>query len=131
MKVITLILLLPLAALTSCIEDELAFTVEASPVKADILKLEDTADGMVAYSATFTELNKEGILDVNIGIIATPIANLELKVYSQTQELLETVITDAGGKTIFSVPFASLNGVTRLEWSGTFQGKAFRIITNL
>ena len=117
--------------LTACLDDELAFTVEASPVKADIVKVDSTADGMVAYVGTFTELDKDGILDVNVGIIATPVPGLELDVYSQTQVLLETVVTDASGQTTFSVPADRLDGVTRLEWSGTFNGSAFRILTNL
>ena len=126
-----LIALLPLLFLCSCIDDEMAFTVEASPVKADIVAVADAPQGTVAYEGTFTELDKDGILDYTVGIIATPVPDLELKVYSQTQDLLQTVVTDASGKTVFSVAAADLTGVTRLEWSGSFQGKAFRILTNL
>ncbi len=124
-------ILLPLLLLCSCIDDEMAFTVEASPVKGEIAALADPPQGMVAYEGTFTELNKDGILDVNVGIIATPVPGLELRVYSQVQNLLQTVVTDANGKATFSVPSADLTGVSRLEWAGSFNGKAFRILTNL
>ncbi len=127
----TLTLLLPLFLLYSCVDDEMAFTVEASPVKIEIVALADAPAGMVSYEGTFTRLNKDGILDHQVGIIATPVANLALTVYSQNQELLQTVVTDANGKTVFSVSAAKLTGVTRLEWAGTLDGKAFRILTNL
>ncbi|NJB87459.1 hypothetical protein GGR26_003239 [Lewinella marina] len=126
-----LLLLLLLLPLTSCLDDEMAFTVEASPLKAEIVRLDDAPDGTVSYRATFTELDKEGILDANVGIISTPAAGLELTVYSQTQTALETVITDDAGQVVFSAPTATLQGVSRLEWAGTYQGKAFRLLTNL
>ncbi len=126
-----LYLLLPCLLLASCLDDELAFTVEASPVKADIVRLTDSPADVVAFTGTFTELDKDGILDVNVGIIATPVPNLELRVFSQTQDLLATVVTDAAGKTNLSLPAADLQAVSRLEWAGTYNGKAFRIITNL
>ncbi|MCP9234533.1 hypothetical protein [Lewinella sp. JB7] len=132
MKSLRTLFLLPVMLLfTACLDDELAFTVVASPVNADIERVADAPDGTVAYRATFTELDKTGILDVNVGIIATPVVDLELRIFSQTQDLLETLTTDASGQTLFSVPAASLTGVTRLEWSGTYDGAAFRIITNL
>ncbi|WP_420458924.1 hypothetical protein [Neolewinella sp.] len=126
-----LYLLLPCLLLASCLDDELAFTVEASPVKADIVRLTDSPADVVAFAGTFTALDKDGILDVNVGIIATPVPNLELRVFSQTQDLLATVVTDAAGKTTLSLPAADLQAVSSLEWAGTYNGKAFRIITNL
>ncbi|THH39309.1 hypothetical protein [Neolewinella litorea] len=126
-----LLLLLPLLLLTACLDDEMAFTVEASPLKAEIVRLDNADPGTIAYAAVFTELDKDGILDHQVGIVATPAANLELDVYSQTQTLLQTVVTDADGRAVFSVPFADIEGVTRLEWSGSYRGKAFRILTNL
>ncbi len=127
-----LFLLLPLLLLLcSCIDDELAFTVEASPVQGVITAIADAPAGMVSYAGTFTRLNKDGILDHRVGIVATPVADLELTVYSQTQDPLQTLVTDTAGRTIFSVPATELTGVTRLEWAGTLDGKAFRILTNL
>ncbi|WP_104418151.1 peptidase associated/transthyretin-like domain-containing protein [Neolewinella xylanilytica] len=124
--------LLPLSFLTTaCLEDENAFTVEASPVKADILMVSDPADETVVYQGTFTELDKDGILDATVGIIATPVANLELSITDQEQNLLESIVTDADGRATFSVAAASLAGVTRLEWAGSYNGKAFRILKNL
>ncbi|WP_116108699.1 hypothetical protein [Lewinella sp. IMCC34191] len=124
--------LLPLSFLTtSCLEDENAFTVEASPVKADILMVSDPADETVVYQGTFTELDKAGILDHNVGIVASPVSNLEISVTDQEQNLLESIVTDTDGRATFSVPAASLTGVTRLEWAGTYNGQAFRILKNL
>ena len=126
------LLLLPLSFLTtSCLEDENAFTVEASPVKADILMVSDPADETVVYQGTFTELDKAGILDHNVGIVASPVSNLEISVTDQEQNLLESIVTDTDGMATFSVPAASLTGVTRLEWAGTYNGQAFRILKNL
>ncbi|MGB3800713.1 MAG: hypothetical protein WA952_12935 [Lewinella sp.] len=127
-----LFLLLPLSFLTtSCLEDENAFTVEASPVKADIQMVSDPADETVIYQGTFTELDKDGILDHNVGIVASPVSNLELSVTDQEQNLLERIVTDTDGMATFSVAAASLTGVTRLEWAGTYNGKAFRILKNM
>ena len=123
--------LLPCLLLTSCLDDELTFTVEASPVKADIVRLMDSPADLVEFTATFTELDKGGILDVNVGIVATPVPDLELQVFSQTQDLLATVVTDAAGETTLTLPTSDLQGVSRLEWAGTYDGKAFRILTNL
>ena len=124
--------LIPLSLLTNaCLEDENAFTVEASPVKAEILMISDPADETVVYRGTFTELDKDGILDANVGIIATPVANLEIFVTDQEQNPLETIVTDVDGVATLSVAAASLTGVTRLEWAGTYNGKAFRILKNL
>ena len=125
------LLLLPCFLLTSCLDDELAFTVEASPVRADILRLTDSPADLVEFTAIFTELDKDGILDVSVGIIATPVPNLELQVFSQIQDLLATVVTDAAGETTLTLPATDLQGVSRLEWAGTYDGKAFRILTNL
>ncbi|MBB4079049.1 hypothetical protein GGR28_001666 [Lewinella aquimaris] len=126
-----ILLFLPLTFLCSCLDDELAFTVVASPVNAEVEKLDDGTGDSVSYRATFTELDKENILDVNIGIIATPVPDLELNIYSQTQDLLTTITTDENGKALLNLPATSLSGVTRLEWSGTHNGAAFRILTNL
>ena len=130
MYAIRILFLLPLL-LFSCLDDEMAYTVEASPVKADIVALTDVPAGTVAYEGTFTELNKDDILDYQVGIIATPIADLTLEVYSQNQDLLESITTGQDGKAVISLPAASLEGVTRFEWAGTYKGKAFRILTNL
>ena len=125
------LLLLPLVLLFSCVDDELAFVVEASPVKAEIVQLADAPQGSVSFGGTFTTLDKDGILNNQVGIVATPVADLELTIYSQTQDFLETVMTDAAGEVILTLPTTALEGVTRLEWSGTYDGKAFRILTNL
>ena len=125
------LLLLPGLLLAACVDDELAFTVEASPVKADIVRVADSPADLVQFTGTFTELDKDGILDVNVGIIATPVPDLELRIFSQTQDLLTTVVTDQSGQTTLSLPTTALQGVSRLEWAGTFNGQAFRIITNL
>ena len=127
-----LYLLLPcFLLLTSCLDDELTFTVEASPVRADIVRITDSPADLVQFTAIFTELDKDGILDVNVGIIATPVPNLELQVFSQTQDLLATVVTDAAGETTLTLPAADLRSVSRLEWAGIYDNKAFRILTNL
>lgn len=125
------LLLLPLLLLTACIEDELTFTVEASPVKADIVRLSEAAAPELVYSGTFTELDKDGILDSDVGIVASPVVNLELRVFSQRQELLATLVTDEQGKTTLSLPVSQLQGVSRLEWAGTYRDADFRILTDL
>ncbi|WP_157974581.1 hypothetical protein [Lewinella sp. IMCC34183] len=126
-----LLAMLPLFLLTACLDDEMAYTVEASPVKADIVRVADAPSGTVAFTGTFTELDKDGILDYNVGIIATPVPDLELAIYSQTQDLLTTVVTGTDGTVELSLPVDDLEGVTRLEWAGTYGGKAFRILSNL
>ncbi len=131
MKFTFYLLLLPLLTLCACLDDEMAYTVEASPVKADIIRIDDAPAGTVAYQGTFTELDKDGILDYQVGIIATPVVDLDLEVFSQDQRLLTTLSTDTEGKAVLSLPDTDLEGVTRFEWAGTYQGKAFRILTNL
>ena len=130
MKYVFALLILSLLT-TSCLEDENTFLVEASPVKADIARLSEPADATTVYAGTFLELDKTGILDQNVGIISTPIANLELSVTDQEQNILATVVTDNEGVAIFSVPASQLTGVTRLEWAGSYAGKPFRILKNL
>ncbi len=127
-----LLLLIPLSLLTnSCLEDENAFTVEASPVKAEINMISDPTDETIIYEGTFTELDKAAILDVNVGIVATPVVNLQISVTDQEQNVLESLTTDAEGMAVLSLDASSLTGVTRLEWAGTYDGKAFRILKNL
>lgn len=116
---------------TACLEDENAFTVEASPVKAEITRVSEPADATVVYEGTFLELDKTGILDQNVGIRSTPIGNLEITVTDQEQNILESIVTDEEGVGIFSVPATVLTGVTRLEWAGSYRGKSFRILKNL
>lgn len=115
---------------TSCVEEKLAFTVVESPVLG--LIAETPADeGMVAFTGTFYELDKSGILDQNIGIDSIPVAGLELRVESQERTLLQTIVTAADGTTVFEMPATELEGVTRLEWAGTYDGQVFRILKNL
>jgi hypothetical protein len=127
------ILILPLLlfVLTSCVDDELAFYVEASPIKAEITRLDDPAPGQVAFLGRFTELDKDGILDQNVGIIATPVAGLSLEVLSQEQNVLATVTTNDEGETTLILNTADLTGVSRLEWVGAYDGRSFRILENL
>lgn len=128
MRILTLLLLLPL---TACLEEELAYTVEASPVKGEIVRLDDLADGTAVFEATFTNLDKEGILDQNVGIVATPVANLSLDIVDQEQQLLTTAVTDNEGRVTVELPPTNLDGVSRLEWVGTYDGRNFRILKNL
>jgi len=118
-----------LLAFTSCVEEKLAFTVDASPVLG-LIDLAPAEEGMVAYTATFYELDKTGILDQNVGIDSIPLAGLELRVESQERALLQTVMTDAAGIATFEMAANELDGVSRLEWAGTFNGQVFRILKN-
>jgi hypothetical protein len=126
-----LLLLFPLLLLTSCVDDELAFYVEASPVKAEIERLADPAPDRVAFRGRFTELDKDGILDQNVGIVATPVAGLNLEIFSQDQQLLATVSTDDNGEVELTLDADDLDGVSRLEWAGTYAGRSFRILESL
>jgi len=119
-----------LLTLTSCLEEKLAFTVEASPVLG-LIEAAPAAEGMIAYVGTFYELDKSGILDNNIGIDSIPVAGLELKVETQRRDALQTIVTGADGTATFTMEADDLQDVTRLEWTGTFEGKAFRILKNL
>ncbi|MEM1356741.1 MAG: hypothetical protein AAGF89_00975 [Bacteroidota bacterium] len=131
MKINTLLTALLLLLLTTaCTEEKLAFEVKAAPVLGIIEAAPAEAD-MVAFSGTFYELNKDGILDQAIGIDSIPVTGLEIKVFSQDSDLLETLTTDATGTTLFEAPAADLTGVSRLEWTGTYNGTNFRILKNL
>ena len=130
MKRITLLLLFPLLAFTSCLKEELAFTVDAAPVLG-LIQATTAPEGMVAYEGTFYELDKSGILDADVGIDSIPVAGLELKVFSQNADLLQTIVTDAAGKTTLMVAADALTGVTRLEWTGTYDGRNFRVLKGL
>ena len=126
-----LLLILPLLLVfTSCVNEELAFTVEASPVLG-LIEPATSTDGMLSYTGTFYELDKSGILDNNIGIDSIPVSGLELSISSQTREVLQTVMTDGEGRATFTVAADELTGVTRLEWAGTHNGLAFRILKSL
>lgn len=130
MKLNLLILTVLLLSFTSCLEEELAFTVEASPVLG-IIEASPATEGMVAYVGTFYKLDKSGLLDSNIGIDSIPVSGLELKVETQGRDALQTVMTGTDGSATFTIGADELVGVTRLEWAGTFEGKPFRILKNL
>lgn len=119
-----------LFSLSSCLEEKLAFTVEASPVLG-VIEAAPAAEGMVAYTGTFYELDKSGILDNSVGIDSIPVSGLELKVETQGRDELQTVMTDTDGSATFTIEADELDGVSRLEWAGTYEGKAFRILKNL
>ncbi len=131
MKLHSLLFILPLLlVLTSCVDEELAFTVEASPVLG-LIEPTTAADGMIAYTGTFYELDKSGILDNNIGIDSIPVSGLELSVTSQTRDVLQMLMTDGDGRATITVAADELIGATRLEWAGTHKGSAFRILKPL
>jgi hypothetical protein len=125
-----LLLAIVFLSLTSCLEEKLAFTVEAAPVLG-LIEAAPAAEGMVAYVGTFYALDKSGILDNNVGIDSIPVSGLELKVETQGRDALQTVITGADGSATFTIETTALEDVTRLEWAGTFEGKAFRILKRL
>lgn len=117
--------------LSACLEERLAFTVEAAPVRADIVRLDDAPAGSIAYSATFAELDKSGILDQNVGVVATPIAGLTIRILAQDQSELATLVTDGEGRVRFEAAVDDLAGVRRLEWTGTYADRPFRVLRDL
>ncbi len=127
---IILFLSAALLSLTSCLEEKLAYTVEAAPVLG-VIEAAPADEGMVAYVGTFYELDKSGILDNSIGIDSIPVSGLELKIETQGRDALQTVMTGADGSATFMIEADELMGVTRLEWAGTFEGMPFRILKNL
>lgn len=114
---------------TSCLKDDLAFDVIESPVLA---VFEDMATGTdnLTVKATFYDLDKSGILDNSVGIDSIPVANLEISVFILSNQLVETLTTDANGEVMFDVPFSDLAGSSRLEWVGKHDDIDFRIFHN-
>ncbi|MEM6316864.1 MAG: hypothetical protein AAF960_04300 [Bacteroidota bacterium] len=117
------------ALLPSCTSDDLAFDVIESPVLALFEEDIDT-DGMLNMTATFYELDKSGILDQNVGIDSTLITGLVLEVFINETVKVGEVTTDSAGKAVFSKSLGDLNGASRLEWVGNYEGTPFRIYRN-
>jgi len=114
-----------------CEEDELAFDVVASPVLAVFEDIDPGSANEVAVMATFYELDKSGILDKNIGIDSTRIANLPVEIFTNELRSLGSFTTNAEGEIMFEIPFSDVAGASRLEWVGTYNDIDFRIYKNL
>lgn len=96
----------------------------ASPVlleTAQVVADESTSE----VRATFYELDKTGIMDNTIGIDSIPIANLSIQVFAGGGSL-GTFTTDNAGS--FVVTYDPSTITDKLEWAGTYNNIAFRII---
>ncbi|MEM6768589.1 MAG: hypothetical protein AAF824_02235 [Bacteroidota bacterium] len=127
----TLICLVIMATLSSCEEEELAFEVVASPVLAVFENTVPVEAGNISVTATFYDLDKSGILDNSVGIDSVPISGLSVDVFINEATLLGNLVTDGSGKTTFETAATNLQGSSRLEWVGEFDGQSFRIYKNL
>ena len=114
---------------TSCLKDDLAFDVVESPVLAVFEDMGAGTDNLTV-KATFYDLDKSGILDHTIGIDSIPVANMEISVFILSNQLVETLTTDASGEVVFDVPWTELAGSSRLEWVGQYDDIDFRIFHN-
>ena len=114
---------------TSCLKDDLAFDVVESPVLAVFEDMGAGTDNLTV-KATFYDLDKSGILDHTIGIDSIPVANMEISVFILSNQLVETLTTDASGEVVFDVPLTDLAGSSRLEWVGQYDDIDFRIFHN-
>lgn len=115
---------------TSCTSDDLAFDVIESPVLATFEETIDSQEGMLNMTATFYELDKSGILDQNIGIDSTRIAGLALDIFINENTLVGQSTTDSNGQAIFEKSIGDLEGVSRIEWVGSYNSTPFRIYRN-
>ena len=129
-KNIFLIVGLSLFLLTACTSDKLAFDIIESPVLALFEEGANNSSEVLAVSATFYDLDKTGILDINVGIDSIPIPNLEIKVYLGEANLIGTYSTDASGVVEFEADYTDLGSATRLEWVGIYDDVPFRIYNN-
>lgn len=114
---------------TSCLKDDLAFDVVESPVLAVFEDMGAGTDNLTV-KATFYDLDKSGILDHAIGIDSIPVANMEISVFILSNQLVDTLTTDASGEVVFDVPLTDLAGSSRLEWVGQYDDIDFRIFHN-
>lgn len=114
---------------TSCLKDDLAFDVIESPVLAVFEDMTGGTDNLTV-KATFYDLDKSGILDNSIGIDSIPVSNLEISVFILSNQLVETLTTDANGAVVFDAPLTDLAGSSRLEWVGKHDDIDFRIFHN-
>ncbi len=96
----------------------------ASPVLLETATL-DTDDATAEVLATFFELDKTGIMDNTVGIDSIPVANLSVQVFAGTASL-GTYTTDNAGS--FVVTYDPSTITDKLEWAGTYNNIAFRII---
>lgn len=106
--------------LSACEEEsDMAFDRVAAPVT-----LEYTAAGDGEALATFFELDKSGILDQNIGIVQTPVPNLEIEV-SIDGTVLGTFTTSSDGSILLPYTESAPD-----EFAGIYNDVAFRIFRN-
>ena len=96
----------------------------ASPVLLETATL-DTDETTTEVMATFFELDKTGIMDNTIGIDSIPVANLSVQVFAGGATL-GTFTTDNAGSFVITYDPSTVTG--RLEWAGTYNNVAFRII---
>ena len=96
----------------------------ASPVLLETESLDPDGDN-AQLQATFFELDKTGIMDNTIGIDSIPVANLSVQVFAGGATL-GTFTTDNAGS--FVVTYDPSTITDKLEWAGTYNNVAFRII---
>ncbi len=115
--------------LSACEKDELAFDVIESPVLAVFEDMTAPPDAL-KMKATFYELDKTGILDLNVGIDSLPVSNLSVSVFVFGDELVGEFTTDSEGTVLLEATTDQLKGASRLEWVGEYDNTAFRIFRN-
>lgn len=97
-------------------ETDMAIQRVASPVVIEVI---NTAPAEII--ATFYELDKSGILDLNVGIDSIPVSGLSVEVFAANTSI-GAFTTDADGAVV-----VSYTGTKPNEYAGTHNGIAFRI----
>lgn len=97
-------------------ESDMAIRRIASPVVIEVINT-----GPAEIKATFYELDKRGILDLNVGIDSLPVSDLSVEVFAANSSIGKFT-TDAEGAV-----FVSYTGSKPNEYAGTHNGIAFRI----
>ena len=124
------LLLLISTLFTACIEEKLAFDVIESPVLAVFDEM-PADEGAIKLKATFYELDKTGILDKDIGIDSTLLSGLEISIYINENQLIESMSTDANGTVILEKTLDDIFNASRLEYVGIHNDIPFRIYKNI
>jgi hypothetical protein len=117
-KLSTYILMIPAFVLCMACEEEsdLAINRVAAPV---VIEVEDSNPSEI--TATVTELDKTGILDNSVGVVATPVSGLPVDVLVSGVSI-GSFTTDTSGKIIVTYVGDKPN-----EFAGSYKGIAFRI----
>lgn len=119
-------------AFAGCQEaDDLAIDRVAAPLVSTFVTTYNADSTALIVQATFYELDKSGILDQQVGIDSIPVPELAIAVYTNETTQLSTLTTNTAGEVVFEQELAELEGISVLEWAGTYRQTPFRIRQSL